>query len=96
MSAPVSAEKEITLDELVTHWGAQRASDVGQETLNRLEELQRARVQIEELRAEIKALHQERRSFQAGRISYRGFSYGVGSQWGIDSLRQAIEGNGHG
>jgi hypothetical protein len=25
------------------------------------------------------------------RISFRGFSYGVGSQWGIDSLRAAID-----
>lgn len=35
------------------------------------------------------------RSFQDGRISYMGFSYGVGSQWGIDSLRSAIRSNKH-
>lgn len=38
----------------------------------------------------------KRRSFQDSRICYRGFSYGVGSQWGIDSLRSAIKENGHG
>lgn len=38
----------------------------------------------------------KRSSFQDGRISYRGFNYGVGSQWGIDSLRSAIKENGHG
>lgn len=41
------------------------------------------------LRRELKEAQQ--RSFVQGRISYRGFSYGVGSQWGIDSLRRAIE-----
>lgn len=50
--------------------------------------------QIEELRAQLKQA--QHRSFQDGRISYKGFGYGVGSQWGIDSLRRAIEGNGHG
>lgn len=43
-------------------------------------------------REELKA--ERERSFQAGRIAYRGFSYGVGSQWGIDSLRDAIRRNG--
>lgn len=50
--------------------------------------------EVERLRAELKQA--DHRSFQAGRICYRGFSYGVGSQVGIDSLRRAIEGNGHG
>ena len=34
------------------------------------------------------------RSMVSARISYRGFSYGTSSQWGIDSLRKAIERNG--
>lgn len=53
-----------------------------------------ALAEIERLRAELKQA--QHRSFQDGRISYKGFNYGVGSQWGIDSLRRAIEGNGHG
>lgn len=44
-------------------------------------------------RDEIKAV--QHRSFQGGRISYRGFGYGVGSQWGIDSLRSAIRRDGN-
>lgn len=50
--------------------------------------------EIERLRKEL--AQEKRRSFQDGRITYKGFNYGVGSQWGIDSLRRAIEGNGHG
>lgn len=50
--------------------------------------------EIERLRREL--AEEKRRSFQGSRISYRGFSYGVGSEHGIDSLRRAIEGNGHG
>ena len=51
--------------------------------------------------AEIERLERElaeagRRAFQESRICYRGFSYGVGSQSGIDSLRSAISRNGHG
>ena len=34
------------------------------------------------------------RNMVDSRISYHGFSYGMGSQWGIDSLRKAIEQNG--
>jgi hypothetical protein len=49
--------------------------------------------EIERLQAELKEA--DRRSFQAGRICYRGFNYGVGSQVGIDSLRSAIRSNGH-
>lgn len=49
--------------------------------------------EIERLR---RALAQEKhRAFQGGRICYRGFSYGVGSQVGINSLRSAIRSNGH-
>lgn len=55
--------------------------------------LLKARDEIDRLRDELKEA--QRRSFQDGRICYRGFSYGVGSQWGIDSLRSAIRGNGH-
>lgn len=58
---PIQTEAEITLDELVAYWGAQRASNVGQETLNRLEELRRARAQLDELRAQIEAMHAEHR-----------------------------------
>lgn len=50
--------------------------------------------EIEKLRREL--TEEKRRSFQDGRITYKGFDYGVGSQWGIDSLRRAIEGNEHG
>lgn len=50
--------------------------------------------EIERLRREL--TEEKRRSFQGSRITYRGFSYGVGSEHGIDSLRRAIEGNGHG
>lgn len=50
--------------------------------------------EIKRLRREV--AEEKRRSFQDSRISYRGFSYGVGSQWGIDSLRRAIERNDHG
>ena len=54
----------------------------------------RAADEIERLRSEL--AEEKHRSFQDSRISYRGFSYGVGSQWGIDSLRRAIERNEHG
>jgi hypothetical protein len=50
--------------------------------------------EIERLRDELK--HARDRSFVAARISYRGFSYGTSSQWGIDSLRRAIEEDGRG
>lgn len=53
-----------------------------------------ADAEIERLRREL--AQEKHRSFQDSRISYRGFSYGVGSQWGIDSLRRAIERNDHG
>lgn len=53
-----------------------------------------AAAEIESLRRDL--AQEKRRSFQDGRITYKGFNYGVGSQWGIDSLRRAIEGNGHG
>jgi hypothetical protein len=36
----------------------------------------------------------EERSFINSRITYRGFGYGMGSQWGIDSLQQAINKRG--
>lgn len=36
----------------------------------------------------------EPQSFVNMRIAYRGFSYGMGSEWGISSLRQAIEEHG--
>jgi hypothetical protein len=52
--------------------------------------LQRNAMLVEALEAE------KRRAFQDARISYRGFSYGVSSQWGIDSLRSAIKQNGDG
>jgi len=55
-------------------------------------------VQLEAMRAESERLKralddEKRRSFIDSRISYRGFCYGVGSQFGIDSLRQAIDRN---
>lgn len=55
---------------------------------------QTAEAEVERLSREL--ADEKRRSFQGSRISYRGFSYGVGSQHGIDSLRRAIEDNGHG
>lgn len=54
----------------------------------------RSQEEIERLRREL--ADEKRRSFQDGRISYRGFSYGMGSQWGIDCLRRAIERNERG
>lgn len=57
-------------------------------------EIARLCTEIEKLKAELE--QERRRSFQDARISYRGFSYGVSSQNGIDSLRRAIEANNHG
>lgn len=51
------------------------------------------RTELTKLRRDVDEAKQ--RSFCDGRISYRGFSYGVGSQWGIDSLKSAIKRNGH-
>lgn len=51
-------------------------------------------LQISCLREDLQ--HEQRRTFQSGRISYRGFSYGVQSEWGRDSLRSAIERDGNG
>lgn len=53
-----------------------------------------AATEIERLQREVKQA--EHRAFQGGRISYMGFNYGIGSQAGIDSLRNAINRNGHG
>jgi hypothetical protein len=50
--------------------------------------------EVERLRKELK--YAKERSFVSARISYRGFSYGTSSQWGIDSLRRAIEKDGRG
>ena len=52
--------------------------------------------QIEALRADAERLKEDvkaarYRSMVEGRISYRGYSYGMGSQSGIDDLRRAIE-----
>lgn len=49
--------------------------------------------EIERLQAAVKQA--EYRTFQGGRICYRGFNYGVTSQAGVDSLRNAINRNGH-
>ena len=57
-------------------------------------EIERLSAEVKKLRADLAA--EKGRSFQDARISYMGFSYGVGSQWGIDSLRSAISKNGHG
>lgn len=57
----LATDQETTLEDLCAYWGTRRASDVGQETLNRLEELQRARAQIEELCEQIKTMHKEHR-----------------------------------
>ena len=35
------------------------------------------------------------RAMLNSRISYMGFSYGMGAQWGIDSLQRAINRNKH-
>lgn len=50
---------------------------------------------IAEIERTTKAVENARyRTMVDSRISYRGFSYGMGSQGGIDSLRKAIEQNG--
>lgn len=42
------------------------------------------------------AVERERqRTYSEERISYMGFSYGMGAQWGVDSLRRAINANKH-
>lgn len=50
-------------------------------------------LQISCLREDLK--HEQRRTFQSGRICYRGFSYGVEGEWGRDSLRNAIRRDGN-
>lgn len=87
--------------DLVTHlrehyvnWGAPESREQALNESVMAWDCKEAADEIERLRRELE--EERRRSFQDGRISYRGFSYGVGSQWGIDSLRQAIRENGHG
>ncbi len=52
-------------------------------------ELERLRARVGEL--ELAVQDARYRSMVEGRISYRGYSYGMGSQSGIDDLRKAIE-----
>jgi hypothetical protein len=46
------------------------------------------------LRERLVGEQKEERSFINSRITYKGFGYGMGSQWGIDSLQQAINKRG--
>lgn len=80
-------EQQVDLDQMEVFIASELEPDQYQRVKPMITEIRRLRRELTE---------EKRRSFQDCRITYKGFNYGVGSQWGIDSLRRAIEGNGHG
>jgi hypothetical protein len=81
---------EMTLEELIAWYGSRTYSPIGQATLNNL-------CHLEQLQNAIEAgsvNHDLGTKSHETEISYKGIAYNMRSQWGIDSLRRAIERNG--